>query len=118
MMGADGASGVGVDSPFGLAASALVTRPSDMIAALKTDFIGRSFDNAIVLSTTAASTGSPSSSVPLEILHRTLMLFRGGTACECAEIAPFSGLGVRLSRIEAELAGGKLADHRQTSITG
>ena len=50
-------------------------------------------------------------SMPFEILHRALMLFGGGTACECAEVAAASGPRIFLPRIEPVLAGCELADH-------
>jgi len=48
-------------------------------------------------------TGKPSMS--LEILHFSLVLFRGGSRRERAEVPAFAGAGIQLARIEAILAG-------------
>jgi hypothetical protein len=49
--------------------------------------------------------------MPLEILHRPLVLLGHGAAGEGAEIAPSPGLRVYFARIEPVFAGGELADH-------
>src|SRR5882757_64229 len=50
-------------------------------------------------------------SVALEVLHRALVLLRGGARLEGAEVAALAGLGIGLARIEAVFARRKLADH-------
>jgi hypothetical protein len=55
--------------------------------------------------------------MPLEILHRTLVARGRGAAGEGAEIAPPPGLRILLARIEPVLAGWKLADHGNFSLS-
>jgi len=50
-------------------------------------------------------------SMPLEILHRALVLLGPGTAGERAEIAPPAGLRILLARIQPVLPGRELPDH-------
>jgi len=50
--------------------------------------------------------------MPLEILHRLLVLRGGRARAEGAEIAPASGLRIFLARIEPVFAGSQFADHR------
>src|SRR6187399_3233616 len=49
--------------------------------------------------------------VPLEVLHRLLVLLRGGERLERAEVLPLSGLRVLLARVEAVPARLQLSDH-------
>jgi DNA-binding response OmpR family regulator len=49
--------------------------------------------------------------MPLEILHRALVLLRRRASGERAEIPPPAGLRILLARVEPVLAGSKLADH-------
>jgi hypothetical protein len=49
--------------------------------------------------------------MPLEILHRALVLLRGGTAGERAEIAPPAGPRILPARVQPVLSGRELADH-------
>jgi hypothetical protein len=56
--------------------------------------------------------------MPLEILHRLLMLLRRRAVLEGAEVAAFAGLGVELARIEPVLAGFQFADHFYLSLLG
>src|SRR4051794_33978237 len=56
------------------------------------------------------------SSMPLEILHRALVLERGCASRKRAEIAAPAGLRVLLPRIEAVLPRRKLADHGGFSL--
>src|SRR5215510_12285648 len=56
------------------------------------------------------------SSMPLEVLHRTLLLERGCARRKRTEIAALAGLRVLLARIEAVLARGQLADHGGSSL--
>lgn len=50
-------------------------------------------------------------SVPLEVLDFSFVLLRGLARAKCSEVATTSGLGVRLSRVKPEAAGGEFADH-------
>jgi hypothetical protein len=59
----------------------------------------------------AACRSSNDKLMPLEILHRALVLLRCRTGGECAEIPPPAGLRILLARIEPVFAGSKFADH-------
>src|ERR1700683_4145199 len=50
-------------------------------------------------------------SMPLEVLHRPLVLLRRRARGESAEIAPPAGLRILLARVEPVFAGRELADH-------
>src|ERR1700733_15050706 len=50
-------------------------------------------------------------SMPLEVLHRALVLLGGGAAGEGAEIAAAAGLRILFARIEPVFAGRQFADH-------
>src|SRR6266566_5446252 len=49
--------------------------------------------------------------MPLEILHRALVLFRGRSGFEGAEIAALAGFRIDLARIEPIFPGLQFADH-------
>src|SRR5262245_52807739 len=54
--------------------------------------------------------------MPLEVLHRAFVLFRGGAGAEGAEVAALAGLRVHLARIQAELTVPELANHRPANL--
>jgi hypothetical protein len=56
--------------------------------------------------------------MPLEILHRALVLLRRRARCKSAEIAPPAGLRILLARVEPVFAGSKLADHGVFIVRG
>jgi len=47
----------------------------------------------------------------LEVLHRALVLFRGGACLEGAQVAALAGVLILLARVEAVLTGFEFADH-------
>lgn len=49
--------------------------------------------------------------VPLEILHRALVLLRGFSRSERAEVPAFAGFRIFLARIEPVLAGFQFSNH-------
>jgi hypothetical protein len=51
------------------------------------------------------------SSVPLEVLHFTLVFLRRTTTLECAEISPFTGVRIFLPRIQPISARFESLDH-------
>src|SRR5258707_307015 len=59
----------------------------------------------------------PMRSVPLEILHVSLVLFRRRARVESAEIAALAGLGIDLAGIEPVLARLQFADHDRYLLT-
>src|SRR6188508_3532441 len=66
----------------------------------------------------AAVMPAPPSAVPLEVLHRALVLLGGGARLEGAQVAALAGPGVLLARVEAVAAGLELADHRRAPRSG
>jgi len=50
-------------------------------------------------------------STPFEVLNFPFVLFRRRPRGESPQISPFSGLGIRLSRVQAVLAGWEFSDH-------
>src|SRR6188768_307803 len=50
-------------------------------------------------------------SVTLEVLHRALVLLRGGARPEGSEISALAGFPIELARVEPVFSGAELADH-------
>jgi hypothetical protein len=55
------------------------------------------------------------SALSLEVLDSALVLFRGGSGLEGAQVAPLARFGVFLPRVEAILTGSKFTNHPVTS---
>ena len=54
--------------------------------------------------------------MPLEVLHRALVLLGGGSSFEGAKISTAFGLGVELPRVQSIFAGTEFADHESPSF--
>jgi hypothetical protein len=53
--------------------------------------------------------------MPLEVLHRALVLLGGGSSFEGAKISTAFGLRIELPRVQSIFAGTEFADHESPS---
>src|SRR4051794_11044285 len=93
--------------PAACAANALATDSANSAAGSRSATSARLTTRSLIM---------PGSSMPLEVLHRVLVLERGRARRKRSEIAPLAGFRVLLARIEAVLARRKLADHGGFSL--